>query len=257
MDQKTLDIVAEVYGSVVKAGVFPVSSIKVAEAAKVIENTQRDLNISLINEIALLLHKLNIDTHEVLNAASTKWNFLQFQPGLVGGHCIGVDPYYLTHKAQEVGYYPDVILAGRRINDLMGKFIAEQMIKLLIRAGTPVKRSRVLIMGVTFKENCADIRNSRVFEVIDELHSYDVEIIVHDPMAQSQQVEKEHDIKLTAWEDIKDIDGIILAVAHKQYVEMDISQLKEKIHNRGVIMDVKAILDPVEFENTGITFWRL
>ncbi len=257
MDKKTLDIVAGIYSSVISAGVHPVSTIKVAEAAKVIENTQRDLNISLINEIALILHKLDIDTQEVLSAAATKWNFLPFKPGLVGGHCIGVDPYYLTHKAQEVGYYPDVILAGRRINDVMGKFIAEQTIKKMIQLGIPVKRSRVLVMGITFKENIPDTRNSRVIDMINELKSYDVEVIVHDPIALPKSTKEEYNIDLKKWEDIPDVDVIILAVAHKQFIEMDKQKLKDKLHNRGLIMDVRSILDPTEFAETGIMFWRL
>lgn len=256
-DQKTLDIIAEVYSSIVKVGVYRAPTIKVAEAAKVIENTQRDLNISLINEIALILQKLNIDTQDVLEAAGTKWNFLPFKPGLVGGHCIGVDPYYLTHKAQEVGYYPDVILAGRRINDLMGKFIAEQTVKKLIQLGIPIKRSRVLVMGITFKENCTDIRNSRIFDLIKELQTYDIETFVHDPYADPQRVKEEYGLTLANWDKIKDIDAIILAVAHKEYLAFGANVFKKKLNNRGLIMDVKSLLKPEDFQNSGITYWRL
>lgn len=255
-DKKTLDIIAQVYGSVVDAGVYPVSSIKVAEAAKVIENTQRDLNISLINEIALILHKLNIDTQEVLAAAKTKWNFLPFQPGLVGGHCIGVDPYYLTHKAQEVGYYPDVILAGRRINDMMGKFIAEQTVKKLIQLGTPIKRARVAVLGVTFKENSPDTRNSRVFDVIKELKSYDTEVLVYDPVAHPQTL-KDQGITPVKLDELKDLDAIIIAVSHNQFSDINKEQFKTLLNNRGLIMDVKGILDLKKFKDTGISIWRL
>lgn len=256
-DAETLDIIAKTYAKVVKAGIYRVSSIKVAEAAKVIENTQRDLNISLINEIALILHKMGIDTHEVLAAASTKWNFLPFQPGLVGGHCIGVDPYYLTHKAQELGYYPDVILAGRRINDLMGKFIAEQTIKQLIQLGTPIKRARIAVLGITFKENCPDIRNTRVVDVIEELKSYDVEVLVHDPYALPDEVKKEYGLELVDLAKIADVDAIIIAVAHQQYTQLTANTLKELLNNRGLIMDVKSILAPEAFADTGIRLWRL
>lgn len=256
-DAETLDIVADVYGSIVKAGVYRAESIKVAEAAKVIENTQRDVNISLINEIALIFHRLNIDTTQVINAASTKWNFIPFKPGLVGGHCIGVDPYYLAHKAQSVGYFPDVILAGRRVNDMMGKFIAEKTIKNLIKLGVSIKRCRVAILGITFKENCVDTRNSRVIEMIDELKSYDVDTFVHDPVAPPHIVSEGHDIHLVKWEDIPEVDAIILAVGHQFYVDFDKKELKEKLKYRGLIMDVKSILDPEEFKDSGILLWRL
>lgn len=256
-DAKTLNIIEQTYAGVVTGGIYPVSSIKIAEASKVLENTQRDLNISLINEVALIFHKLGIDTQEVLKAASTKWNFLPFTPGLVGGHCIDVDPYYLTHKAQQVGYQPDVILAGRRINDLMGKFIAEETIKLLIKLDTPIKRSKILVMGFGFKENSSDTRNSRVADVIKELKSYDAQVFVHDPLAYADDVKKEYGLDLIEWENIPDVDAIVLAVGHSQYREMDKEKLKKLLHNRGVIMDVRSILDPAEFANTGITLWRL
>jgi UDP-N-acetyl-D-galactosamine dehydrogenase len=256
-DEKTLDIIAEVYGSFVSAGVYRVSSIKVAEAAKVIENTQRDLNISLINEITLILHKLHINTREVLDAAATKWNFLPFRPGLVGGHCIGVDPYYLTYKAEKVGYHPDVILAGRRINDLMGKFIAEQTVKKLIHLGVPIKGSRVLVMGITFKENCRDTRNSRVFDVIEELKLYGVEVFLHDPMVVSDVLNEGVKVHLTPWKEIPIVDAIVLAVSHQQYIDMNKKELKQKLNTHGLIMDVKSILDSKEFADTKITLWQL
>ncbi|MFI4956576.1 MAG: nucleotide sugar dehydrogenase [Gammaproteobacteria bacterium] len=256
-DEATLNIVAEVYGSIVKPGVYRAESIKVAEAAKVIENTQRDVNISLINEIALIFHRLGIDTTQVINAASTKWNFIPFKPGLVGGHCIGVDPYYLAHKAKSVGYFPDVILSGRRVNDMMGKFIAEKTVKNLIKLGVSIRRCRVAILGVTFKENCVDTRNSRVVEMIDELISYDVDTYVHDPVAPQHIVSEGHDIRLCKWEDIPEVDAIIIAVAHDFYKHMDKKELKEKLKYRGLIMDVKSILDPKEFKGSGIMFWRL
>jgi UDP-N-acetyl-D-galactosamine dehydrogenase len=256
-DAETLDIVAEVYGTVVKAGIYRAPSIKVAEAAKVIENTQRDINISLMNEIALIFHRIGIDTTEVLQAASTKWNFLPFKPGLVGGHCIGVDPYYLAHKAQLLGYQPDIILSGRRVNDNMGKFIAENTIKNLIRLGTSIKHCRVAILGVTFKENCVDIRNSRVFDVIEELLSYDVDVLVHDPVASKHIDSDGHQVNLVDWELIKDVDAIILCVSHQFYLDCDPKVLKEKLNFRGLIMDVKSILNPEDFKESGVMLWRL
>lgn len=256
-DEQTLQLIADVYSKVVTAGVYKASSIKVAEAAKVIENTQRDLNVSLVNEIALIMHRLNIDTTEVLDAAATKWNFLPFRPGLVGGHCIGVDPYYLTYKAETVGYFPDVILSGRRINDMMGKFIAEKTIKNLIKIGVPIKHCRIGLFGVTFKENCLDTRNSRVFDVINELCTYDVDLMVHDPLVDPSRLQKEHGVTLCALDDMHDLDAIILAVAHKAYVDMDKKQLKEKLNGRGLIMDVRSLLDPDEFKGSGIVVWRL
>jgi len=256
-DQATLDTVAKVYESVVAAGVYRVSSIKVAEAAKVIENTQRDINISLMNEIALILHKLDIDTLEVLAAAGTKWNFLPFRPGLVGGHCIGVDPYYLTYKAEEMGYFPDVILSGRRINDKVGKFIVETAIKKLIRLGTPIKRAKVGVLGITFKENCSDIRNSRVVDMVRELESYDVEVFVHDPIAHKKEVQEEYKIELRKWDELFDLDAIIIAVSHKYYAELSKEDIDKILNPCGLIMDVKGVLNPKEFKNTCYSLWRL
>lgn len=257
MNSETLDIIGKTYSKVVTAGVYPVSSIKVAEAAKILENTQRDLNISLINEIALIFNKLNIDTHEVIQAASTKWNFMPYTPGLVGGHCIGVDPYYLAHKAITVGYYPEVILAGRKINEYMGKFIAEQTIKKLIQMGKKIRDSHILIMGMTFKENCNDIRNTRVFDIIKELEAYGVKVFVHDPIASAEEVKKQYNVDLMDIDKLSGIDGIILAVAHDQYKKMPSSTFKNLLNENGILMDVKAILKPEDFNGTKIGLWRL
>jgi len=256
-DEDTLNVLAEVYGLVTEAGVYRAPSIKVAEAAKVIENTQRDLNISLINELSFIFHRLDIDTSEVLKAAETKWNFLPFHSGLVGGHCIGVDPYYLTYKAQQVGYYPTVILAGRQVNDRMGKYIAERTIKNLIHIGVPIKHSRIAVLGLTFKENSADMRNSRVIDVIEELHSYGAEVLVCDPIANAELVKEEYHIELKSFDDIVDVEAIIVAVAHEDYLELDTDSLKHKLNYRGLIMDVKGILDPNSFKDSGIMYWRL
>jgi len=256
-DAKTLDAVAELYASVITAGVHRASSIKVAEAAKVIENTQRDLNIALMNELALIFEKIGIDTVEVLEAAGTKWNFLPFRPGLVGGHCIGVDPYYLTYKADMLGYHPQVILAGRRINDGMGKFIAEQTIKQMIAAGSHVKGAKVNVLGLTFKENCPDLRNSRVIDVIHELQTYGIDVAVHDPVAAPAEARHEYNIDLIAWEKLPVADAIVVAVAHNEYSSMGISQLLTKLNKGGCFVDVKSKFDPHALQAEGITFWRL
>lgn len=256
-DKAALDIVAKAFESVVKAGVFRVSSIRIAEATKVIENTQRDLNISLMNEIALILHSLGMDISEVLAAAKTKWNFIPYRPGLVGGHCIGVNSDYLAYKAEQAGYHPDVILAGRRVNDYMPKFIAEKTIKKLIHIGVPIKRARIAVLGLTYKENCSDLRDTKIIDLVNELKSYDTEILIHDPLADSKEAKKEYGIMLADWKNLIDIDAIILAVRHRQYVELNGNQLKRMLRNRGLIMDIKDILNPKDFEGTGITFWRL
>ena len=214
---ETLERVKQVYGSVITAGVYPASSIKVAEAAKVIENTQRDLNIALMNELAIIFDRIGIDTLEVLQAAGSKWNFLPFRPGLVGGHCIGVDPYYLTYKAEKMGYHPDVILAGRRINDGMGKFIAEQTVKNLIRNGWMVKDAPIIVLGLTFKEDCPDLRNSRVIDVVRELQSYGANVIVHEPVADAAEAQHEYGVSLTDWDDLPPAAAIVAAVAHKEF----------------------------------------
>jgi UDP-N-acetyl-D-galactosamine dehydrogenase len=251
------DIVAATYGSVVTAGVYKASSIKVAEAAKVIENTQRDVNIALINELAVIFNKMNIDTHEVLAAASTKWNFLPFKPGLVGGHCIGVDPYYLTHKALMLGIHPEVILSGRRINDHMGKYIAEQTIKQMIAHNKPIRGSKVAILGLTFKENCSDIRNSKVVDIYHELCSYAVDVLVHDPLADNASVEHEYGISLTSWENIREVQAVIVAVAHQQFVTLDMSQVAAKIAGEKLLIDVKNLVKPQDIAKLNLKVWRL
>lgn len=235
--------VDELYRSIIAAGTHPASSIKVAEAAKVIENSQRDINIAFVNELALIFERLGIDTLEVLEAAGSKWNFLPFRPGLVGGHCIGVDPYYLTHKAQEIGYHPEVILAGRRINDNMGVFVAGRVVKLMIHKGHRVQGARVLVLGVTFKENCPDIRNSRVVDVVRELRDFGCEVDVHDPWAESEEVVREYGFPLVGREALEagGYDAVVLAVAHEKFREIDVAALKGA---NGVVFDVKAFLDP-------------
>jgi len=257
-DEESLDIVASVYALVVKAGIHKAPSIKVAEAAKVIENTQRDLNIALMNELALIFHRLGIDTKSVLEAAGTKWNFLKFFPGLVGGHCIGVDPYYLTYKAESVGYHPQVILAGRRINNGMGKFVAEQTIKRLGQLDRSVRDLKVAVLGLTFKENVPDLRNSRVPDIIRELQEYGVQVFVHDPVAESEEAVSEYGIRLCEWDSLKDVDGIVLAVAHRAYVDMSSQRLLAILRNqeRGVVIDVKSALDQNKLPKS-LTYWRL
>src|SRR4029079_4913102 len=237
---ETLEKVAAVYGSIISAGVHRASSIKVAEAAKVIENTQRDLNIALMNELSLIFHKIGIDTLEVLEAAGTKWNFLPFRPGLVGGHCIGVDPYYLTHKADMLGYHPQVILAGRRINDGMGKCVAEQTVKHMIHTGSQVKNSKVNVLGLTFKENCPDIRNSRVIDVINELSSYGIDVHVHDPVSDAAEARHEYGIEIQPWEALPRADAVVVAVAHRQFISMPLANYFTKVIERGCFIDVKS-----------------
>jgi len=257
-DEVSLEIIANTYALVVKAGIHRASSIKVAEAAKVIENTQRDLNIALMNELALIFHRLGIDTKSVLEAAGTKWNFLKFSPGLVGGHCIGVDPYYLTSKAESVGYHPQVILAGRRINNGMGKFVAEQTMKRLGQLDRPVKDLKVAVLGLTFKENVPDLRNSRVPDIIHELQEYGVQVLVHDPLAEAEEAVSEYGIHLCEWDDLKNVDGIIVAVAHRAYAEMGLPKLLKPLRNQrdGVVIDVKCMLDQANLPKT-LMYWRL
>jgi UDP-N-acetyl-D-galactosamine dehydrogenase len=254
---ETLERVAEAYASIIKAGVYKASSIKVAEAAKVIENTQRDLNIALVNELSLIFHRIGIDTLDVLKAAGTKWNFLPFRPGLVGGHCIGVDPYYLTHKAEMLGYHPQVILAGRRINDGMGKYIAEQTVKCMIHAGQKVKGGDAIVLGLTFKENCPDLRNSKVIDVIRELQSYGLNVHVHDPVAESSEAEHEYGVKLTDWNDLPRAGAIVAAVAHKELVERPVTDIVGKLLPNGVLSDVKCVADQEAFKAQGVSVWRL
>lgn len=254
---ETLAKVQEIYGSVITAGVYPASCIKVAEAAKVIENTQRDLNIALMNELAIIFDRLGINTLEVLQAAGTKWNFLPFRPGLVGGHCIGVDPYYLTHKAQQVGYHPEVILAGRRINDGMGKFIAEKTIKQMVRNGHPVKDKPIIVLGLTFKEDCPDLRNSRVIDVIEELQSYGARVVVHDPVAEAAEARHEYGVDLVAWDDLPKSAAIVVAVSHREFKSRKTADFLSKLETDGVITDVKSMLDPADFAASNVAVWRL
>src|SRR5471030_1970896 len=256
-DADTLEQIAGLYESIVKAGVYRASSIKVAEAAKVIENTQRDLNIALMNELAIIFDMIGIDTLEVLKAAGTKWNFLPFRPGLVGGHCIGVDPYYLTYKADMIGYHPQVILAGRRINDGMAKFVAEKTVKEMIRAGFHVKGCKVNVLGLTFKENCPDLRNSKVIDVIHELHSYGVDVHVHDPLADADEALHEYGVRLERWEDLPRADAIIAAVSHAELVARPLSQLVAKVARNGCFIDVKSRFAQGELEAQGLSVWRL
>ena len=254
---ETLAKVAALYERIVQPGVHRASSIKTAEACKVIENTQRDLNIALMNELAIIFDKVGIDTSEVLEAAGTKWNFLRFRPGLVGGHCIGVDPYYLTHKADMLGYHPQVILAGRRINDGMGKYIAEQTVKQMIAAGGYVKGARVNILGLTFKENCADLRNSKVVDVIEELKSYGVEVFVHDPAVGEEEALRECGVQLQTWEALPRADALIAAVAHRPFLELSAEDLQRKLVKGGCFIDVKACFDRKSLEAAGMRVWRL
>ena len=254
---ETLDKVARVYEKIIVPGVHRASSIKAAEAAKVIENTQRDLNIALMNELAIIFDKIGLDTSEVLEAAGTKWNFLKFKPGLVGGHCIGVDPYYLTHKAESLGYHPQVILAGRRINDGMGKFVAEQTIKQMIASGSHVKGAKVNVLGLTFKENCGDLRNSKVIDIIRELKSYGVDVHVSDPLADPEEAMHEYGVRLEHWDDLPRADAIVAAVAHREYAELGVEALGRKLVEGGAFIDVKAAFDPRAIRAAGLRLWRL
>lgn len=256
-DAETLDKIHMLYASIISAGVHPVRKIKEAEAAKVIENTQRDLNIALMNELAVIFDNLDIDTKTVLEAAGTKWNFLPFTPGLVGGHCIGVDPYYLTYKAETTGYHPEVILAGRRINDGMGKFVAEKTVKLMARSRGNLRGANVAVLGLTFKENCADIRNSRVIDIICELESYGIHTIVHDPLADPEAVYAVYGVNLAAWEDVCGVDAIVIAVAHDDYRKVSEEEYVRRLAPGGCIVDVKSILDPEAVSRAGVSFWRL
>jgi UDP-N-acetyl-D-glucosamine/UDP-N-acetyl-D-galactosamine dehydrogenase len=231
------DFVDDLYGSIIEAGTYKATSLKVAEASKAIENAQRDVNISFVNELSLIFDKMGIDTSEVLEAAGTKWNFLQFKPGLVGGHCIGVDPYYLLHKSESLGYYPQVILSGRRVNDNMGIFVANKLIKLLIKKGHKIEGSKVLILGITFKENCPDIRNSRVIDVYNELKDFGVDITVHDPWADKHEVHEEYGVSIVS-ELTEKYDGILLAVSHKEYINLDLDNLK---NDNAVVFDIKSV----------------
>jgi UDP-N-acetyl-D-galactosamine dehydrogenase len=257
-DGPTSEAVAEIYGSIITAGVHRASSIKVAEAAKVIENTQRDLNIALMNELSLIFDKIGIDTLEVLQAAGTKWNFLPFRPGLVGGHCIGVDPYYLTHKAEMLGYHPQVILAGRRINDGMAHYVAQQTVKNLINSGCCVKGAKVIVLGLTFKENCPDLRNSKVADLVKELQSFGCDVSVHDPIAEAPEAVHEYGITLTEWDKLpKGADAIVAAVSHREYLTMPLADLTGRLKLGGVFVDVKSAYDPKAISEAGYLLWRL
>ena len=257
-DTATLNLLEGIYGAVVKVNLHRVSSIKVAEAAKVIENTQRDINIALMNELAIIFNRMGIDTLEVLEAAGTKWNFLSFRPGLVGGHCIGVDPYYLTYKAESIGYRPEVILAGRRINDNMGKYVAQKAIKMMIASDIQVNKARVAVLGISFKENVPDLRNTRVIDIINELKDYGVEVLVHDPLADPDEARQHYNIELTSLRTIKNVDAVVLAVAHNNYKEMGLSRIAGLCRkNFPILLDIKAIFEPEKARSSGINYWRL
>ena len=257
-DEATLDLLARIYGQVVKPGLHRASSIKVAEAAKVIENTQRDLNIALMNELAMIFDKMGIDTAEVLEAAGTKWNFLPFKPGLVGGHCIGVDPYYLTFKAESIGYHPDMILAGRRINDGMGKFVAERTVKMLIKTGRPIRGAKIAVLGLTFKEDVPDLRNTRVVDIVSELRDYGIEVGVHDPMADPDEARKYYGLTLCSLEDLEGVDGVILAVMHRAYREMGLGRIAGLCGGETpLVVDIKSAFSAAEANARRIEYWRL
>lgn len=258
MDEETLDTVARVYELVVEAGVHRAESIKVAEAAKVIENSQRDINIAFMNELSIIFNKMGIDTKAVLEAAGTKWNFLNFYPGLVGGHCIGVDPYYLTYKAEMLGYHSQIILSGRRINDDMGKYVAENCVKSLIAANKAVKNAKVAILGFTFKENCPDTRNTKIMDIVNELEEYNIHPIIADPEADADEAERFYGIQFTDIEQVHEMDAVILAVAHHKFAGLKIGDI-DKMYGKGqkVLLDLKGLLKRREFENAGYSYWRL
>jgi UDP-N-acetyl-D-glucosamine/UDP-N-acetyl-D-galactosamine dehydrogenase len=254
---ETLDAVAELYGSIVTAGVYRASSIRVAEAAKVIENTQRDLNIALMNELAVIFNRMGLDTKEVLDAAGTKWNFLKFKPGLVGGHCIGVDPYYLTYQAEKFGHHPEVILSGRRINDSMGAYVAEQTIKTMVKAFGKLTAGHVNVLGMTFKEDCPDLRNTKVIDIVNELKAYGQSVSIHDPHASSDECVEHYQTALTAWDALPVADVLVLAVAHRDYLAQPLNQLMAKVKSGGVVIDVKSVLNREEVAARGLMLWRL
>lgn len=255
-DEETLDTVAKVYEMIIQAGVYRAESVKVAEAAKVIENSQRDINIAFMNELAMVFDKMNIDTVEVLKAAQTKWNFLNFKPGLVGGHCIGVDPYYFIYKAQELGYHSQIILSGRQINDEMGKYIGQNTIKKLVLADKKVKGAKVGIMGITFKENCPDIRNTKVIDIINELREYGVDVLVYDPIANKDDVKSEYNIDLVSYENLQKLDAVLIAVEHEEFKKLDIKDIKNMQNKKNpIIIDIKGIFDKDKI--TGCMYYRL
>jgi len=256
-DDETLDQVAKLYEQVIEAGVHRAPTIKVAEAAKVIENTQRDLNIALMNELAIIFDKMDIDTIDVLEAAGSKWNFLPFRPGLVGGHCIGVDPYYLTYKAEILGYHPDVILAGRQINDSMGKYIAEQTVKKLIALHKKIKDAKVVVLGLTFKENCEDLRNSRVIDVIRELEAYGVDVLVFDPVANADEAEQAYQITMVDFNELKDLDAVVAAVSHDELTGIPVELFATKTNKNPLFVDIKSAYDRNALKDAGFSVWRL
>lgn len=258
MDEETLELVAKVYELVVAAGVHRAPCIKVAEAAKVIENSQRDVNIAFMNELSIIFNKMGIDTKSVLEAAGTKWNFLKFTPGLVGGHCIGVDPYYLTYKAEDLGYHSQIILSGRRINDSMGKYVAENCIKTLIKVDKHVKNARVAILGFTFKENCPDTRNSKVFDIVKELREYGIEPVIADPIADAAEAERLYGVKFVDKSEVKNMDAVILAVAHAQFANFSMGEIDSFFgEGQKALLDIKGILNRAEYEKAGYAYWRL
>ncbi|WP_419741909.1 nucleotide sugar dehydrogenase [Paraclostridium dentum] len=266
MDEESLENIASIYELIIDAGVHRAESIKVAEAAKVIENSQRDINIAFVNELSMIFNKMEIDTKAVLEASGTKWNFLKFYPGLVGGHCIGVDPYYLTHKAEQIGYHSQVILSGRRINDGMGKYVGESTVKNLIKANKQVKGARVAILGMTFKEDCPDVRNSKVIDIINELKEYGINVFVADPIADENDVKREYGIELTKFENIKNMDAVIVAVGHKEYMKLTLESIKKLYEEKPVslnsedklvLVDVKGIFDKKEAQLKNYLYWRL
>jgi UDP-N-acetyl-D-galactosamine dehydrogenase len=258
MDESSLDTIAKVYELVVDAGVYRAQSIKVAEAAKVIENSQRDINIAFMNELSIIFNRMGIDTKAVLEAAGTKWNFLKFFPGLVGGHCIGVDPYYLTYKAEQLGYHSQIILSGRRINDDMGRYVAEHVVKKLISVGSPVKNARVAVLGFTFKENCPDTRNTKVIDIITELREYGIDSMVCDPIADAQEAEHLYNIKFTPLSNLKELDAMIVAVAHTEFQQFSLEDLDSCFAGaQKVIVDVKSLFDRQQLEQAGYSYWSL
>lgn len=260
MDEETLDTIAKVYELVVEAGVYRAGSIKVAEAAKVIENSQRDINIAFMNELSIIFNKMGIDTKSVLEAAGTKWNFLKFAPGLVGGHCIGVDPYYLTYKAEEMGYHSQIILAGRRINDDMGKYVAENVVKNLIKADIPVKTAQVAILGFTFKENCPDTRNTKVIDIVKELREYGIEPVIVDETADADEAQRLYGIALADRSAVKDVDALVIAVAHEEFNHLTREQISgffKPCHEKKVLVDIKGVLDRQEYLTEDYIYWRL
>jgi UDP-N-acetyl-D-galactosamine dehydrogenase len=254
---ETLEKVAILYEKIIKAGVYRVSCIKVAEAAKVVENTQRDLNIGLMNEVAIISNLVGIDTKEVIDAASTKWNFIPMRPGLVGGHCISVVPYYLTYKAEMLGYHPDVILAGRRINDGMGKYIADQTVKQMIKAGVVINGAKVCIFGLAFKENVQDLSNSKIVDTVKELESFGVEVIVYDPVVKPQMAHSVYGIELIEWDDLPMVDAIIFAISHDEFMAMPIAQLTSKLRSHGCFIDIQSAISRTALEDSGFSVWRL